>query len=190
MMMTPARGRTRDDVINVTSCVDLTMIFFVNKLIIGCLFTVTKHNFNIKLSEKNNNKTQIQMSRLEFRVVVLLITGCVACKRTDGSAGVLSACRGGRRVSEQSTPASELQCKVTHVKLRCCYGNMSDLLLLNASKTRPKSINLASRRLDRVPALISKLQTLQSVSFKNNSLTSLCDEITHLKEVLIHINEH
>ncbi|XP_062518030.1 leucine-rich repeat-containing protein 69-like [Corticium candelabrum] len=60
---------------------------------------------------------------------------------------------------------------------------MSDLLLLNASKTRPKSINLASRRLDRVPALISKLQTLQSVSFKNNSLTSLCDEITHLKEL-------
>jgi hypothetical protein len=68
---------------------------------------------------------------------------------------------------------------------RGCYGdnNMSDLLLLNASKRQPKAISLTNRRLDRVPALISKIHSLQSVSFKNNALTGLCNEIGDLKQV-------
>ena len=75
-------------------------------------------------------------------------------------------------------------CNVRYVELRY-HDNMSDLLLFKASKTKPKAISLTNRRLDRVPALISKIHTLQSVSFKNNALTGLCDEIGDLKQVCL-----
>eukprot|EP00118_Oscarella_pearsei_P004506 m.19441 g.19441 ORF g.19441 m.19441 type:complete len:345 (+) comp27839_c0_seq1:73-1107(+) len=61
---------------------------------------------------------------------------------------------------------------------------MADALLLNASKTKPKSLNLVNKGLDRVPPLIGRLVGLQSVSFKNNRLTDLCIEIRGLKQLI------
>lgn len=60
---------------------------------------------------------------------------------------------------------------------------MANTLLLKATKTKPKSLNLTNKGLERIPALLGRIVSLQTVSFKNNQLEDLCDEIAELRQV-------
>ncbi|XP_065840278.1 leucine-rich repeat-containing protein 69-like [Oscarella lobularis] len=60
---------------------------------------------------------------------------------------------------------------------------MANTLLLKATKTKPKSLNLTNKGLERIPALLGRIVSLQTVSFKNNQLEDLCDEIAELRQL-------
>ena len=62
---------------------------------------------------------------------------------------------------------------------------MADKILLNATKGKPKSLNLCNKELKHVPALIGNITTLKAVDLKNNALIGLPQEFSSLKQVTI-----
>ncbi|KAK2550000.1 Leucine-rich repeat-containing protein 69 [Acropora cervicornis] len=60
---------------------------------------------------------------------------------------------------------------------------MADKILLNATKGKPKSLNLCNKGLKHVPALIGNITTLKAVDLKNNALIGLPEEFSSLKQL-------
>ena len=60
---------------------------------------------------------------------------------------------------------------------------MADTLLVRALKSKPKSLNLSNKKLDRVPKAIGKLDCVVHLQLKNNKLTQLPFELSYLYQV-------
>ena len=60
---------------------------------------------------------------------------------------------------------------------------MADTLLVRALKSKPKSLNLSNKKLDRVPKAIGKLDCVIHLQLKNNFLKTLPHELTYLDQV-------
>lgn len=60
---------------------------------------------------------------------------------------------------------------------------MADRILLNATKGKPKSINLCNKNLERIPPLIGTISSLRAVDLKNNKLKDLPNEFAALYQV-------
>ena len=60
---------------------------------------------------------------------------------------------------------------------------MADRILLNATKGKPKTLNLSNKNLERVPPIIGTITSLKTVDLKNNQLTGLPKEFAALNQV-------
>ena len=60
---------------------------------------------------------------------------------------------------------------------------MADTLLVRALKSKPKSLNLSSKKLDKVPKAIGKLDCVIHLQLKNNRLKTLPHELSYLDQV-------
>lgn len=64
---------------------------------------------------------------------------------------------------------------------------MADALLLKCLRSQPKVVNLSSKRLDKCPKIIGKLNAVRQVEIKNNRLKTLPPEFGALIQVSIYI---
>lgn len=64
---------------------------------------------------------------------------------------------------------------------------MADTLLLKALRSRAKSLNLDNSHLSDLPPLLGQLDTLTSLSAKNNELRALPEQLAQLRKARVQL---